>query len=625
MKNKKTTPALDPSTPDAATSAASLQPEVNIQPIPLKLLHPSRFQSREAFPHDQLQELAESIRENGLVQFPVVRPHPETEGHYELVCGERRMRAHELLGRDFMRCSVREMDDREALGIITVENLQRENLNPLEEARGWQRLQDAGLSMEEMIKATGISKGHIYARLKLLDLSATAQKHLLDGTLNASTAIAIVRIPDPEARKVAEKHILEHELSHRDALEYIHTEHMVRLKDTPFDEEAADLVPVAADGSGGPCSACPFRTGVMHKAGTLTKEECKAPDICTKPSCWSAKKDATTKQTVEKAAEKGVKLIPHDEAAKLFSYRDSVTSNAPYVKLDERVWLDGGWVDYKKVLGKNPEGLAIAISPESGNAVQLVPKATLIAALKAKKISLPYDLEKKAQTDDPKERQRRAKELRDQRVEKRAEQLTYAALANEAEKASAPGSSGFWKLLLAAAIDRAEYDVLKDTCQRRGIEPVETKHPSGSHKDWRKGLDQHCETLLKDAGAMRGLAMELLLHQRLMGCNPDAFGKQTLLTAACEHFGVNVKTMTAEARVEVDKPKAEGRGAEVKPSGEEQLEKLGLLSKETPMQKAARQGISAGKLTKGLKPKKSIKEKLAKAKARLGKSTKSTK
>ena len=53
MKNKKTTPALDPSTPDAATSAASLQPEVNIQPIPLKLLHPSRFQSREAFPHDQ--------------------------------------------------------------------------------------------------------------------------------------------------------------------------------------------------------------------------------------------------------------------------------------------------------------------------------------------------------------------------------------------------------------------------------------------------------------------------------------------------------------------------------------------------------------------------------------------
>lgn len=181
--------------------------------LPIASIEPGPFQPRGAMAESALAELAASIREHGVLQPILVRPKPGQPGAFEIIGGERRWRAAQLARLHDMPVVVRDLDDRAALAASLVENLQREDLNALEEARGYRRLSDEfGLSQEALGLAVGKSRSHVANTLRLLGLPEKVQGFLSRGVLTAGHARALLSAPEP--LKLAE-HVLERGLSVR--------------------------------------------------------------------------------------------------------------------------------------------------------------------------------------------------------------------------------------------------------------------------------------------------------------------------------------------------------------------------------------------------------------------------
>ncbi|MXV45146.1 ParB/RepB/Spo0J family partition protein [Saccharibacter sp. 17.LH.SD] len=166
--------------------------------LAIDLLAPSPFQPRVFMDPDHLSELADSIRSRGVIQPILVRPDPEKEGRYQIIAGERRWRASQLAGLHEVPVHIRVLDDTDAMAAAMVENLQRSDLNPVEEAMGLQRLlQDYSLTQEELAGAVGKSRSHITNTVRLLNLPETVLQHLRDGLLSAGHARALLGHPSP--------------------------------------------------------------------------------------------------------------------------------------------------------------------------------------------------------------------------------------------------------------------------------------------------------------------------------------------------------------------------------------------------------------------------------------------
>jgi ParB family chromosome partitioning protein len=156
-------------------------------------LHPCKFQPRRRFAEDALKELAQSLREKGVVQPLVLRPDPARAGTYEIICGERRWRAAQIAQLHEVPAVVRDFTDAEALEIALVENLQREDLTPLEEADAYQRLKDEfGHTQEALADGIGKSRSHVANMLRLLGLPEAVKAMLGDGRLSAGHARALL-------------------------------------------------------------------------------------------------------------------------------------------------------------------------------------------------------------------------------------------------------------------------------------------------------------------------------------------------------------------------------------------------------------------------------------------------
>lgn len=163
-------------------------------------LIPCPLQPRRTFDDAALQELAESISSHGVLQPLLVRPSPEDSGQYEIIAGERRWRASQKAQLHELPVVIRELTDSECLEIALIENLQRENLNPMEEARGFRRLMDEFQHTQEKMAATiGKSRSHIANTLRLNTLPDDVQTLVSDGKLSAGHARALVGTNDPSA------------------------------------------------------------------------------------------------------------------------------------------------------------------------------------------------------------------------------------------------------------------------------------------------------------------------------------------------------------------------------------------------------------------------------------------
>lgn len=168
--------------------------------IPLDLITANPGQPRKRFDEDELSSLAASIAERGVLQPVLLRPAPGKPGHYQIVAGERRWRAAQRARLHEIPAIIREFTDRETLEIAIVENVQRADLNPVEEARAFRQLIETfGHTQEEVARAVGKSRAHIANTLRLLALPGVVLNHLETGALSAGHARAIATSADPAA------------------------------------------------------------------------------------------------------------------------------------------------------------------------------------------------------------------------------------------------------------------------------------------------------------------------------------------------------------------------------------------------------------------------------------------
>jgi len=194
----------------------------------------SRYQPRQTFDEESLAELAASIRAQGLMQPVVVRPRPQ--GGYELIAGERRWRAAQLAGLARIPAVVRDVTDEQASAMALIENIQREDLNPLEEAQALERLKDEfGLTQQQVADAVGKSRVAVTNLLRLLNLSAPVRQMLLEGQLEMGHARALLPLTPLEQERLA-RVVATKQLSVRA------TESLVRSRQQPAREKRASPV-----------------------------------------------------------------------------------------------------------------------------------------------------------------------------------------------------------------------------------------------------------------------------------------------------------------------------------------------------------------------------------------------
>ena len=189
----------------SAASAANTASETK---LPIEDIVPNPNQPRIHFNETELRELSESIQEHGVLQPLLVRKHGNG---YEIIAGERRYQASKLAGLEELPVIIKDVDDEEMLALALIENLQRSDLNPVEEAKGYRQLIDAsGMTQEALSKAVSKSRSAITNSLRLLDLPEVVQQMIFEGKLTAGHARAILAVPYEDARiKLAEKVVAE--------------------------------------------------------------------------------------------------------------------------------------------------------------------------------------------------------------------------------------------------------------------------------------------------------------------------------------------------------------------------------------------------------------------------------
>jgi ParB family transcriptional regulator, chromosome partitioning protein len=166
----------------------------------IDLLHPGRYQPRGRFAPEELQALAQSVKENGILQPILVRPHDKLGGHFEIVAGERRWRAAQLAQLHEVPIILRSLDDRSTLEIALIENVQREDLTPLEEAEGYARLMsEFSYTQETLAERIGKSRPAIANLLRLRALPEAVRNLISEGKLSVGHARALITAADPIA------------------------------------------------------------------------------------------------------------------------------------------------------------------------------------------------------------------------------------------------------------------------------------------------------------------------------------------------------------------------------------------------------------------------------------------
>ena len=215
----------------------------SVSRLPINDIEPNRDQPRKTFDEEALGELAKSIADHGVIQPLLVRPM--TDGSYQLIAGERRWRASRMAGLTEVPVVIREMSDSEAMELALVENLQREDLNPIEEARGFQLLMETyALTQEQAASRVGKSRPAVANAMRLLLLPDDVLQMVETGVLSAGHARALLGLPQSDDMVALAKQIVEKGLSVRETERLVKTatqdkpkrEKRVKKRDVFFDE-----------------------------------------------------------------------------------------------------------------------------------------------------------------------------------------------------------------------------------------------------------------------------------------------------------------------------------------------------------------------------------------------------
>jgi len=284
-----------------ATQTAVETPKVKVArflEVDLADLKESEKNPRKSWDADELKGLADTIRQDGVLEPLLVREVPNGKGpSYEIVAGARRFRAAKLAGLKKVPVSVQDLDDSAALRIMVLENLQRKNLTPLEEAEGFKTLiEETKFDIKQLAVKIGKSISYVYAKLKILELSAPCRKALETRAIEQGHAVIISRL-DPALQVETLKDVQHRGMSVRDLEEYVQREVHRSLASVPWKPEDATLVPKA-----GSCLACP------HRSMKDTHPDLK-PNTCLRPECYESKLLAVAQRKANEEAAKVAKEL----------------------------------------------------------------------------------------------------------------------------------------------------------------------------------------------------------------------------------------------------------------------------------------------------------------------------
>lgn len=344
---------------------------------------------------DSINGLAASIKAQGLAQPILVRPLPGSRaadtfrdrepGHplptYELVCGERRLRASRAAGLDTIPMILRELSDDQALELQLVENIEREDLDPMEEAEGYELLRDKlGYSVEQIAEriAKGKGESYIYKTMKLLELTPESREALHDGTLGRSTGLLVARYPADQQAEVVD-FIKNHARDgtpapFRAVAPLVYQRFNLDLSGAPWDLNSVTLLPAA-----GSCGNCPKRTGLD---GDLFGDPKTDDGRCTDAQCFADKRAAHIELQVVQAKKQGLEVISGDQAREIFpnNYRHQyargyadITGVAYSERVDDGTEREVTFADALRKLGKKAPKPVVVIHPHTGAAVQMIP------------------------------------------------------------------------------------------------------------------------------------------------------------------------------------------------------------------------------------------------------------
>jgi ParB/RepB/Spo0J family partition protein len=297
-----------------------------------------------------LTELAASIGRMGVLQPILIRPHPDLDDahddRYEIISGHRRAAAARLAGLVEVPCRLCEgICDEQACEIQIVENLQRADLTPLEEAIGYRRLQEEySQSVDDIAERVGKSRAYVYAKLKLMALHEAGRAALAAGQISESVALLVARIPGEKLQAKAVKTLTEEDYrrdASRESMAYRQAQGVIRqhfstnLRDAIWKLDDDSVIPDA-----GSCQACPQRSGNNREEYADIDDE----RVCMNPECYALKREATLKALMAKAEKQG-KVVPAKEAQGAITYYgDGIRESSGFVNLRAKPHgLDRTW------------------------------------------------------------------------------------------------------------------------------------------------------------------------------------------------------------------------------------------------------------------------------------------
>lgn len=506
---------------------------------------PSKTNPRKRFDQEALQELAGSLRKHGILQPILCREHPTEAGKLELIAGERRWRAAGIAKLTQIPVRIIAVDDLEMLELQVIENLQRQDLHPIEEAESYEALlaankDNADYGVNEMAVRLKKSRAYIYARLKLCDLQPEARTAFYEDKLTASVALLVARIPVRELQLKALHEVTTGEteeyysdqdgpMSARRAAEHIQENYMLELKRAVFPIAQADLVAAA-----GPCTSCIKRTGAQPELYS----DVENADVCTDPTCFDQKKKTHIAKLAEAAEQTGQKVIRGEMAEKVFPHEHS--SPRGYIKPESTPWqhITKGKT-YAEILGDDMPPAVMIENPHSGELISMVSEREVFKALADKGIKTSQD----------EHRERVKKEEDKNKLERDSRRMTLESIhAAVSERISAGETLQHEDLLMIAQASMARLwnDHRPTVCRLWGWDHKK-------HEEVRAGVDG------LSAGQLALLLMEIAIAPEL-AVNAYSANEPTYLVATAERYGVDPniakKALRAEAR-EKAKPKVQ--------------------------------------------------------------------
>lgn len=493
---------------------------------------------RSAMDATRLGELVDSIRQHGILQPVLVRPAGD---RFELICGHRRLAAADEVGLTEIPAQVRDVDDHAMLQIRLEENLQREDINPLDEGDAYHQLVDKlGHTVSEVAARVGRSQAHVYGRMKLAEMPQAAREGLRAGKFSLSIAMLIARIPSAAlatkaAKEFSKPRRWDDAWTASKARGWIEYECMRALKEAPFKLSDAELVPAA-----GSCSECPKRSGAQPD---LFGEAERKDDLCLDPTCFKKKVDAAFRaKAKEVKAGGGRQLTAAERKAAVKSWGLQLVDTG-LVELDHANWDDPKGRTWRQLLGQEKPAIVLAKDPRTGAPVELVDKKAAMTVVRKKH---DFATRTSPRSLSPAERKRRE----DSAI---ANAVTHRALAQVAEHVELRGDlSELWPTLARILVHASWSDTCRQIANRR--------FPERNKKDDPSGVTHLCQWIGKaSTGQILGLVAELGAARAASGYGDGPEWKA--LAKAC---GVNFATI----RAAVKKDRTATRKAKPKPGKE---------------------------------------------------------